>query len=41
MAASDAVALVRFGVKLPRLNRLVVGDIEIAMRRGVGCLSNT
>ena len=63
MAAADAVAVVRFRVKIrpfldlvsekqasvhelppdriKHLNRLIVGDIEIAMRRGVGCLSNT
>ena len=63
MAAADAVALVRFRVKirpfldlvsekqasvqeLPpdrirHLNRLIMGDIEIAMRRGDGDLSNT
>ena len=63
MAAADAVALVRFRVKvrpfldlvsekqasvhelppdrIKHLNRLIVGDIEIAMRRGAGCPSNT
>jgi len=63
MEATDAVALVRFRVKvrpfldlvsekqasvhelppdrIKYLNRLIVGDIEIATRRGAGCLSNT
>ena len=63
MEATDAVALVRFRVKIrpfldlvsekqasvhelppdriKYLNRLIVGDIEIAMRRDAGCLSNT
>jgi hypothetical protein len=63
MAATDAVALVRFRVKvrpfldlvsekqasvhelppdrIKHLNRLIVGDIEIAMRRAIGGPSNT
>jgi hypothetical protein len=63
MEAADAVALVRFRVKvrpfldlvgekqasfhelppdrIKHLNRLIVGDIEIAMRRGGDILSNT